>query len=299
MQAVLFDEELLNLYDLLIKSIVKNKIIKKDYDEKKILFNIYNLTKNRKSQIFSSSSKYLNDEISNYLLNKRYVQKISNIGNEKYSLTFNGIAYCINLKYKKSFEEQFLNFLDLSDLEFTRVIDPSPLNWKEKIATVTLLLMACTSENSALRLNNVSNKETLEEVFLKVINCFKKHKLIIDKAILKSPSRGESRSSALMSRLNALPRKTNHIYKYITKESGYYLDIQKNGDIDNKKLNFLLKKIFEKYYDNKNYNMIKDELIDINQKYYTRFLNRNINQKLIYNIIKNFSSFFEREIWRL
>jgi len=278
---------------------IENKIIKQNYDENKIIFIAYNLTKNKKSQIFSSGSYYLNDEVSNYLINKRHVQKISDVGQDKYSLTFNGIAYCIKLKYKKSLEEQFLNFLDLSDLEFTSVIDRSPLNWKEKIASTTLLLMVCTSENSAIRLNNISNKETLEEVFLKVIDCFKKNRLITAKAMLRSPSRGESRSSALMSRLNALPRKTDHIYKNIIKDSGYYLDIQKNNEIDNKKMNFLLKKIFEKHYPHKNYDAIKEELIEINQTYYTRFLNRQVNQKLVYNIIKTLTSFFEREIWRL
>jgi hypothetical protein len=213
-------------------------------------------------------------------------------------LTFKGIAQCIKERYGKSLEEQFLNFLDQVDQKFDTT-EQTQFLWNEKLASLSLILLASTSPSSAISLCNEANKTSLAEVFQEVLVCLKKFGVVEQEEKLRTVSRGESRASALMSRLLTLARKTNHYYRYVGKGSQYYFEIEKEGDVDIKKLDFVLGKIFEKYDPRVNYRMMYQELARISQQNYPRFLSRSVNANIVLSVLRKLKSFLNEGILSL
>jgi len=261
-----------------------------------LLFELYNMSRNNMSKVFSDSATWVNPQLIDSMLDQGIIQRVMSENLEKYALTFKGIAQSIQIKYGKTLEEQFLKFLELSDHKFATT-EQSPLSWKEKLASLSLILMASTSTSSAIRLNNKANKAVLNEVFEKTLACLKKFGLVEKKEELKTTSRGEHPVSALMSRVNELARKTNLYYKNVREVSGYYFDIEKEGDIDKKRLFFLLRKIFGYYDPNCDYGEMYKELEQISQLYSPRFLARSINPMISLSILKKVKEFMNQEIW--
>lgn len=278
----------------------QSKKIKGENVPSDIIFRIYNMTKNNMSKMFSQSSTWVSSEVANTLLKQGIIQRVISEDTEKYALTFKGIAQCIQVKYGKSLDEQFLEFLELSDQKFSAT-EQTRLGWKEKLASLSLILMISISDSSAIRLKSDANKAVLSEVFDKSLACLKKFGIVKKKQNLKKVSRGEDPVSAVMSRLNDLPRKTNHYYKLagFGKESGYFFDIEKDGDIDEKKLFFLLGLILEHYNPRCDYAEMSGELSEISQRYYPRFLARSTNPNVAFSIIKRLKEFMDTEIWHL
>lgn len=291
-------EEKIRLLESLIGSLEQFRRTKREEPPSNILFEIYSMNRNNMSKVFSDGAAWVDPEFVNPLLEEGIIQRVASADSEKYALTFKGIAHCIELKYGASLEEQFLNFLELSDRKFATA-NRTKLQWREKLAGLSLILMGSTSESSAIRLSNEVNKTVLTDVFEKTLACLKKFGIVEKDAKLPSTHRGESPVSALMSRLNALPRKTNHYYMNIEKESGYFFDIEKNGAVDEKKLSFLLRRIFEHYDSNCDYAELERELSEISQSYSPRFLARSTNSTAALNILKGLKDFMDEEIWRL
>jgi len=217
---------------------------------------------------------------------------------EKYALTFKGLAQSIKMRYGKPLEEQFLEFLELSDHKFATT-EQSPLSWKEKLASISLILMASTSTSSAIRLNSQANRSVFTEVLQQTLTCLGKFGLVGKNEKLKATQRGEHPVSALMSRVTELARKTNLYYKNIREVSGYYFDIEIEGGIDKKRLFFLLRKIFGYYNENCDYEEFYKELEHISQLYSPRFLARSVNPMISLGILKALREFLNREIWHL
>jgi hypothetical protein len=276
----------------------QSKRIKEEDVPSKLIFEMYGMTDNSKSKKFAESSSWLAPEIANALLEQGIIQRVGTGDDEKYALTFKGIARCIQIKYGKTLEEQFLNFLELSDRKFNTV-EQTKLLWNEKLASMSLILLASISPSSAIRLNNEGNKAVLTEVFQKVLTCMKGFGMIEKEQELKTVDRGESPVSALMSRLNTLARKTNNYYKFIGKGSEYYMDIEKNGGVDEKRLFFLLRRIFEQYDSTCNYEEMYKELVAISQLYYPRFLSRTVNPTVVLTILQKLKDFVDREVLHL
>jgi len=291
-------EEKIRLLEGLVGSLEQLGRMKGEEPPSNLLFEIYSMNRNNMSKVFSDSATWVDPEFVNPLLEEGIIQRVASADSEKYALTFKGIAQCIKLKYGTSLEEQFLNFLELSDRKFTTA-NRTELQWREKLASLSLILMGSTSESSAIRLSNEVNKAVLTQVFEKTLVCLKKFGIVEKDAKLSSTQRGESPVSALMSRLNALPRKTNHYYKNIEKESGYFFDIEKDGAVDEKKLLFLFRRIFEHYDSNCNYAGLERELAEISQSYSPRFLARSTNSTVAFSILKGLKGFMGEEIWRL
>lgn len=291
------ENEMLKLFEALISVMEQTKRIKREDIPSRLIFEIYNMTENSKSKKFTESALWLNPEIAESLLEQGVIQKIQFEDYEKYALTFKGIAQCILLKYGVTLDKQFLNFLELSDRKFN-LGGQSRLQWDEKLAILSLILLGSTSPSSAIRLNNEHNKSVLTEVFQKVLNCMKKFNIVEKEYNLRTVDRGEAPVSALMSRLNALPRKTNHYYKIIGRGSEYYFDIEKDNNIDDKRLFFLLRRIFEQYDPHCNYNEMYKELAEISQLYYPRFLSRTVNPLIVLTILQKLKDFLDSEIFR-
>ncbi|MEM2143934.1 MAG: hypothetical protein QW279_01115 [Candidatus Jordarchaeaceae archaeon] len=289
------ENEMLSLFERLVSVMEQAKRIKKEDAPSKLIFEIYSMTENTKSKKFAESSLWLAPEVAEILLEKGFIHRINAEDCEKYALTFKGIAHCIKIKYGKNLEEQFLNFLELSDRKFNTV-EQTKLSWDEKLASLSLILLASTSPSSAIRLNNEANKIVLTEVFQNILTCMKKFNIIEKEHTLRSVNRGEAPVSALMSRLNDLPRKTNHYYKFVGKGSEYYFDIEKDNKIDEKKLYFLLRRVFENYDSNCNYEEIYRDLVEISQRYYPRFLLRNVNSMTVLTILQKLKDFLAYEI---
>lgn len=292
------ENEMLKLFDQLVYVMEKAKKIERESIPSKLIFEIYNMTDNNKSKKFAESALWLESEVAEVLLEQGDIQRIGNVDDEKYALTFKGVAKCINIKYGKTLEEQFLRFLELSDTKFNTT-EQTRLHWDEKLASLSLILLASTSPSSAIRLNNEANKAVLTEVFTKVLEFMKKFGLVEKEHELKTVSRGESPVSALMSRLNTLARKTNHYYQYVGKGSEYYFDIEKNGEVDEKRILFLLRKIFEYYDPVCSYGEIYREIMEISQLYHTRFLSRTVNPSTLLTILQKIKEFLDREVLHL
>ena len=263
-----------------------------------LLFELYNMSRNNMSKVFSDSATWVNPQLIDSMLDQGIIQRVMSENLEKYALTFKGIAQSIQIKYGKTVEEQFLKFLELSDHKFATT-EQSPLSWKEKLASLSLILMASTSTSTAIRLNNEANKTVFKEVCEKTLVCLKNFGLVERKEELKTTSRGEHPVSALMSRVNELARKTNLYYKNVRDVSGYYFDVEKDGDVDKKRLFFLMKKIFGYYDPNCNYGEMYKELEQISNLYSPRFLGRSMNPMISLSILKSVKEFMNQEIWHL
>lgn len=263
-----------------------------------LLFEIYSMSRNNMSKVFSDSATWVDPQLIDSMLDLGIIQRVMSENMEKYALTFKGIAQSIQIKYGKTLEEQFLKFLQLSDHKFATT-EQSLLSWKEKLASLSLILMASTSPSSAIRLDKDANKAVLNEVFEKTLACLKKFGLVKRQEELKTTSRGEHPVSALMSRVNELARKTNLYYRNVRDVSGYYFDIEEDGDADKKRLFFLLRRIFGYYNPNCNYAEMYKELEQINHLYSPRFLARSTNPMTSLSILKKLKEFTNQEIWHL
>ena len=186
----------------------------------------------------------------------------------------------------------------MSDKKFG-ISEEIKFSWKEKLATLSLILLASTSPTSAIRLDNRINKEALNDVFQRVIEFMNKFKITKEEIRgFGKIKRGESPASALMSRLNDLPRKTRHYYKYEKNELAYYLDIENNGQIEERKLFFLLRKIFDLLSPKFDFNEICTELAEISNSYCPKFIKRAVNPKVHLSILGKIKDFLDIEMIR-
>lgn len=291
--------EMMRLFETLIAVVEEhNKKINKDNASSRLIFEIYKMWANTQSKIFNESALWVGSETAEPLLEQGFIQKIPSEQTEKYALTFTGIAQCIKSQFGKKLDEQFTDFLALVDQKFN-VVEQDNLTWDEKLATLSLVLLASYSPGSAIRLNSETNRKGLAEVFQRTLMCLKIHGLVAKKEELRKVDRGESLASALMSRLFKLPRKTNHYYRFVGKGSQYYLDIENKGVIDEKRLYFLLGKVFGQYNPDCDYEQMLRELEDISQVYYPRFVSRALNPNHVLSVSKMLRNFMQTEILRL
>lgn len=292
------EDEMMKLFEELVYVMEQAKRIRRENVSSNIVFQIYGMTKNSISKMFSESATWVSPEVVDTLLEQGIIQRVISEDGEKYALTFKGIAQCVQIRYDKSLEEQFLKFLELSDQKLNTT-EQTRLLWKEKLACLSLILLASTAPSSAIRLNDEANKAVLTEVFQKALSCLKNYGMVRKEVELKTVSRGESPVSALMSRLNALARKTNHYYRYIGRGSEYFLDIERNGQVVEKRVSFLLNRIFEKYNPDCNYGEMYKELAEISQLYYPRFRARSVNPTVVLSILRKLRDFMDKEIFHL
>jgi len=290
------DTEITRLFTRLVDVMEQNKKISRNDIASRLLYEIYNMWTTTKSKILHESAIWIEPEIANRLVEKGLVQRITSETDEKYALTLTGIAQYIKKTYGKKLSEQFSDFLALVDQKFNTV-EKVAFSWKEKLGTLTLILLSSTAQSSAIRLNNETNKRFLAESFQKILDVLKKYGIVEKNAQLKRVARGESIASAHMSRLNRLSRKTNHYY--IGKGSEYYLDIEKDGELDKKRLSFLLRKVFDSYNPDCKYEMMNKELQDISQEYYHRFLARTLNPLILLSLSKSLMKFLDFEIMKM
>ena len=290
--------EMEKMFASLIDVMKRHKKINRNNISSQLLYEIYNMWTTTKSKILHRSARWIEPEIANRLIEKGLVQKISSETDEKYALTLTGIAHCIKETYGKKLDEQFIDFLSLVDQKFNTV-EKADFSWKEKLGTLSLILLASSSQSSAICLTNETNKRTLAEVFQETLIILKKFGIITGKEELKKVNRGESIASAHMSRLNKLARKTNHYYKIVGKGSEYYLDIEKDGKLDKTRLFFLLRKVFDRFDPECNYEMLCKELQNISQEHYPRFLARSLNPLILLNISKSLARFMQFEIMKM
>jgi hypothetical protein len=292
------NDEMIRLLDELVISMERFKKAKKESIPSKLLFDMLTMNPTNISKVFSESATWINPELVDSLLQKGLVQRATSEDPGKYALTLQGLVKSIQIRYGTTLEEQFLNFLDLSYQKLTSA-DQTQLRWDEKLASLCLILMASTSVSSAIRLNNEANKTVLGEVFEKTLACLNKYGIVKREGKLKTKSRGETPVSALMSRLNALARKTNLYYTNLTRDSGYFFDIENNGDVDEKRLSFLFKRIFSQYDPECNYAEMNKELAEISQLYSHRFLARLTNPTMSLSILRRLKEFLDAGIWHL
>lgn len=290
--------EMGKMFTNLIDVMKKNKKIKEDDISSRLLYEIYNMWTTTKSRIFHKSGRWIEPEIAERLMEQGLVQRIASETDEKYALTLTGIAHCVREAYGKRFDEQFINFLALVDQKFNTV-EGADFSWKEKLGTLSLILLASSSQSSAIRLTNETNKRILAEVFQKTLAVLGKFGIVTGREQLKKVDRGESIASAHMSRLNKLARKTNHYYRIIGKGSEYYLDIEKDGKLDKIRLFFLLRRVFNRFDSDCKYEILCKELQNISQEYYPRFLDRSLNPLLLLDISKTLGRFMQFEIMKM
>jgi predicted transcriptional regulator len=288
----------LRLLENLVLTMEQTKKIKREDIPSALLFDIFGMNRNNISKLFSDSRLWMSPASVDSLSEQGLIQKIATENDEQYALTFKGVARAIEMKHGASFEHQFTKFLELSDQKFNTG-ELSKFRWDEKLASMSLILVASTSVSSAVRLNNEGNKTVLGEVFDRTLICLKKYGIIGEKEELKTKSRGESPVSALMSRLNSLSRKTNHYYTNIAQESGYFFDIEKDGGIDEKRLFFLLRRIFEHSRQDCRYEEMYTALAELSQRYLPRFRDRITNPVISLTILKKLKEFTDFEIWHL
>jgi hypothetical protein len=286
-------DTLLNLYDNFIYE-VKNSVIKK-YDPTSIISELHFVNNNNRTSIFTNISINLTADISNKLQIQELIQSVSVQGIKKWTFTLKGLAYIISNQELITFADQYSNLLKNFDDKFNFKSN-TKLDWKEKLATLSLLVMASTSKNSSIKLDNSSNRDIFEKILTKTLDCLKHHK-IVDKKRKLPKSRGEPPSTLFMrSRINDLPAKTNDVYVNLGKGKGYYLDIEQELELNKEKMWFLLNLVFEPYNAAINYDDLKNELITISEQYSTQMLTRNVDSGILFDTLNKIDEYFNIEI---
>ena len=177
--------DLEKLFFRLVEAVKKQKKLKSIDVPSRLLYEIQNMTTTTQSEILHTSAIWIEPEIADRLIEKGLVQKISSENDKKYALTLTGIANFIKSQYGKGLDEQFSDFLAIVDQKFITV-EKSNFSWKEKLGTLSLILLVSTSESSAIRLDNEPNKKLLGEVFQKTLETLKK-KDVLSAFTLDSP----------------------------------------------------------------------------------------------------------------
>lgn len=296
--ASLSESKLSLLFDSLLSNILEDKTLKLSEERQytDIIFKILLKKDKNRSKMFSDSSLYIDRTIASGLLEDGLVQ-ISAIGQEKYSLTFKGIAEVLRFKYNVTYEQQFSDYLKDIDNEYS-AIDTSDFSWKEKLSTVCFILVGATSVNSAVVLDTPENISLMTEVFENTLQILKKYKIIYDDAMLNTGVRGEAPVLFLINRLPNLSKRTNHYYQNPGK-SVHYFEVEEAGHVSKHKVLFLLRKIFSKYDSKTNYPSLSQELQELSLKHSPGFINRKILQRNIFEINSILQEFVQDEIYRL
>uniref|UniRef100_A0A7C3F3N5 Uncharacterized protein n=1 Tax=Candidatus Methanomethylicus mesodigestus TaxID=1867258 RepID=A0A7C3F3N5_9CREN len=290
------DEHLLNLFESLERLYYKQKKIKRLDAPSEFIYDLSKFTKNNLSKVMFESAQCLPRDIAEILIKNKQIRKLPSEDIPKYAITFFGIATCLERKYNVSFYDQYKATINRFDEEIS-FGEEEKWDWKEKLATITLLMLFSTSEISAIKLDNPRNKENLNQIFSLILTCLQKYAIIDHSKTLPIVKRGESPSSAIMARLNSLPKKTSHIFTF-TQESGYYLNLEKNGELDIAKLNMILRKIFEYYDANLDYQKIYEDLYEISRNFKMQFSNRQINPHITLDVSYRVRDFFENELYK-
>ncbi len=264
-----------------------------------LIFDLILMTQNNRSKLFANSGSSIAPDVINKMLSRGLIQSVISEDVEKYALTFRGIAESIQIRFGKGLEEQFLELIKLCDKRFNGT-ELAALTWKEKLVSLSLILIASTSESSEVHLDNDANKATMIEVFDKTLDSLKKHRVLQSNEEIKAPSSGEHPVTAIMRRVNDLSRKTNLYFVNDSKNaSSYYFDIEENGTLNSAKFSFLLKRIFEKYDPECNYKEMYQELALISQLYTPKFRARMLNQTVSFGVLKELKNFTENDVMHL
>ena len=233
----------------------------------------------------------------NGLLENGLIQ-ISADGQEKYSLTFKGIAEVLRYKYNVTYERQFSDYLKDIDNEYS-AIDTSEFSWKDQLSTLCFILVGATSVNSAVVLDTPENISLMTEVFENGLQVLKKFKIVNNDAMLTTGVRGEAPVLFLINRLRDLPKRTNHYYQNPGK-SVHYFEVEEAGHVSREKVMFLLKKIFFKsMIPILDYLSLSQELQELSLKHSPGFINRKILQRNIFEINSILQEFIHDERNRL
>jgi hypothetical protein len=278
------------LFDSLLNYMIKDKIIKpNDQQFTDIIFKILSKKEMNRSKLFANSALFIDKTtVASGLLENGLIQ-ISAEGQEKYSLTFKGIAEVLRLKYNISYEKQFSEYLNSLDKTYSSI---------DQLSTLSLILIGATSVDSAVILEPKGNIELMTEVFQKTLECLKKYRIINTDAMLTTGVRGEAPVLFLINRLQDLSKKTNHYYRNPGK-SVHYFEIEEDGQVSKQKVLFLLKKTFCQYDLTVDYSSLSEELQSISNKYFPGFIDRKILQKNIFIINECLQEFAQDEVHRL
>jgi predicted transcriptional regulator len=292
------ETKLSHLFDSLLNYISEDKTIKLD-DERKytdIIFKILIKKDKNRSKLLANSSLFVDKTIASTLLDNGLVQ-ISADGQEKYSLTFKGIAEVLRFKYNVAYDQQFSDYLKDIDNEYS-AIDTSVFSWKDQLSTICFILVGATSVRSAVVLDIQENISLMTNVFENTLQILKKYKIVNEEAMLNTGVRGEAPVLFLINRLRDLSKRTNHYYQNPGK-SVHYFEVEEAGHVSNQRVMFLLRKIFFKYDSTKDYAGLSQELQELSLKYSPGFINRKILQRNIFEINSILQEFIQDEIHRL
>lgn len=302
MGLILKEEDLreeLELFEILVSSSRKYMRGSKNRDPSRLLFEIYDMSKPKRAKLFHDSAVWVDPKIVDLLLQEDKIQLVPNEGLEEYTLTFKGIADCIEQKYNIGLEEQFKRFLEISDQKYAFTTQTS-LSDREKWVSLTLIILASTSESSALRLDNETNKNVLKEAFERTLESLKTHNIVGQNLDFFNIKRSEAQASAQMSRTDKLARKTNQYYKFGRGEVAYFFEIERDGTVDKRRLDFLFRKIFDHYDKECDYKELYDELEKISHFYSPKFLSRPpISPTIMIGVLQGLKDFFYEGILQL
>lgn len=299
------DAILLDLLGKLELIINQKDVVKKGFNEDTVVYDLTSLKPNKLATIMSSSSVILSFDNSGRLKENGLVHAVSTFPMEKHALTFKGIVESLKIKYDISLEEQYLDFLKIIDSQYEKTVKKNNLDWKEKLTVLTLLLSMSSSSSSAINImNNETNQEMLISALHDTLDFLEKYPLLKKsrrkrQLPKKAAIRGEAPAQFFMRMEGGknLGRKTNQIF--VRSNAGYYLDIEKNGELDEEKVLLLLTLIFESVNPDINYNALKNDLFNLSEKYLPAYLARDVNLNIKWSLTNRLESFFDVDIWRL
>lgn len=213
------------------------------------------IKKNKKNiQEFFSSTNFKKDEWPysqselDHLVSKKILYLIEKDG--LYLLTYKGLA---TLEYNLEFSNEFDRYLD--DLNFhlfekNLKIKYEPLKSKDKVILFTVLGLFAFSPDYSLIVDEMNKTEFAKAADFAVELLKQHHPKDVNELdkIWESTIIGEDAILKNLRRLDEIPKKTGNVFKTASgNKHGIYVDIlNEDGSINEDKVLFLLRKIFDK-----------------------------------------------------
>ena len=205
--------------------------------------------------IYCSKSEFTLPSDIELFLGKENILSYTNKSETKVTFTLKGLMM---LEYNLDFSDfSTLRMLDdLNKAYFTKVFGEAeyPLSGEEKAIIITFLGLMSFSSGTSLKLSSYNDLHSNIEDFRSCVKMSIEFLRLmgleyvdntLDK-IWSSNVRGEDPVNAKMARLNEISLKTNGTYHKGQRKEGHFLDVIKDGRIDSEKLEFLLRKLFDK-----------------------------------------------------
>jgi hypothetical protein len=242
--------------------------IGKQLSSASLLLSLYQMTSNKASRLLNNSAVDFTAIPSHILKDLKACSliRLSDDDPQKYVLTARGIWEYE--KYNKGFDESMIISFIQNSRNFSTYA--RNLDDKDKIVLLSMIATRVFSPETAMSLRQKNAEVCWLNIFKAVYDFLLEHNVVKRGSLPLRPQGHENPVEYILRRRNELPKKTNHIYRFVESKRQYYLDLYNGEYLAAAKLKHIFQLIFGEINDyalvNKVFDFCKD--IAYNQSKY-------------------------------